>query len=141
MVDAKLGRPNLAALQNCIELVLASATLADEQLQEIYQALNVAGLWGLITLGDFEPEIPEPTPEPTSELEPVAEQAPGSELEPQPEPTPSPEPVVITPEEEETITFSGSTTSAGITSAGGMTGDSLFGGSGEDVVIFDDPLD
>lgn len=124
MVDAKLGQPNLTLLQHCIDLVLASATLGDEQLQEIYSALNAAGLWGLITLGDFEPEIPEPAPEP--------------------EPTPEPDPVVITLEEEEegddTVIFSGGTTSAGITSSGSISGDSLFGGSGEDVVIFDDPL-
>ena len=128
MVDAKLGQPNLTALQHCIDLVLASATLTDEQLQEIYEALNVAGLWGLITLGDFEPEIPEPTPEP--------------EPAPEPEPTPEPDPVVITPEDEgdDTIVFSGGTTSAGISSAGFISGESLFGGSGEDTVIFDDPL-
>ena len=135
MVDAKLGQPNLTALQHCIDLVLASATLTDEQLQEIYEALNVAGLWGLITLGDFEPEIPEPTPEP--------EPTPDPEPAPEPEPTPEPDPVVITPEDEgdDTIAFSGGTTSAGITSGGFVSGDSLFGGSGEDVVIFDDPLD
>ena len=129
MVDAKLGQPNLTALQHCIDLVLASATLTDEELQQIYEALNAAGLWGLITLGDFEPEIPEPAPEP--------------EPAPAPEPTPEPDPVVITPEDEgdDTIIFSGGTTSAGITSAGFVSGESLFGGSGEDVVIFDDPLD
>ena len=128
MVDAKLGQPNLTLLQHCIDLVLASATLDDEQLQEIYTALSAAGLWGLITLGDFEPEIPEPAPEP--------------EPTPAPEPTPEPDPVVITPEDEgdDTITFSGGTTSAGITSGGFVSGDSLFGGSGEDEVIFDDPL-
>lgn len=136
MVDAKMGQPNLTALQHCIDLVLASATLTDEELQQIYTALNAAGLWGLITLGEFEPDIPEPTPEPEPEAQ--------LESDPpfDPEPTPEPEAVVITPEEdeEETIIFSGSTTSAGITSAGGISGDSLFGGSGEDVVIFDDPL-
>ena len=134
MVDAKLGQPNLTALQHCIDLVLASATLTDDELQQIYEALNAAGLWGLITLGDFEPEIPEPAPEP----EPTPEPEPA----PAPEPTPEPDPVVITPEDEgdDTIVFSGGTTSAGITSGGFFSGDSLFGGSGEDVVIFDDPL-
>ena len=134
MVDAKLGQPNLTALQHCIDLVLASATLTDDELQQIYEALNAAGLWGLITLGDFEPEIPEPAPEP----EPIPEPEPA----PAPEPTPEPDPVVITPEDEgdDTISFSGGTTSAGITSGGFVSGDSLFGGSGEDVVIFDDPL-
>ncbi len=129
MVDAKLGQPNLTALQHCIDLVLASATLTDDELQQIYEALNAAGLWGLITLGEFEPEIPEPAPEP--------------EPAPAPEPTPEPDPVVITPEDEgdDTIVFSGGTTSAGISSAGFVSGDSLFGGAGEDVVIFDDPLD
>ena len=128
MVDAKLGQPNLTTLQHCIDLVLTAATLTDEQLQEIYAALNASGLWGLIALGDFEPEIPEPAPEP----EPIA----------QPEPTPEPDPVVITPDEagEDTIIFSGGTTSAGISSAGFISGESLFGGSGEDTVSFDDPL-
>ena len=137
MVDAKLGQPNLTVLQHCIDLVLASATLTDEQLQEIYTALDAAGLWGLITLGDFKPDIPEPTPEP--EPEPLPESDPPFD----PEPTPEPDPVVITPEDEgdDTIVFSGGTTSSGISSAGFVSGDSLFGGSGEDVVIFDDPLD
>jgi hypothetical protein len=66
--------------------------------------------------------------------------------------------VVITPEDEgdDTIIFSGVTSSAGISSGGFISGgtssagitsggfvssDSLFGGSGEDVVTFDDPLD
>ena len=134
MVDAKLGQPNLTALQHCIDLVLASATLTDEQLQEIYAALNAAGLWGLITLGDFEPEIPEPTPDPEPSPEP--------EPAPEPEPTPEPDPVVITPEDEgdDTIIFSGGTTSAGITSGSLFTGEEILGGSGEDVVSFDDPL-
>ena len=123
MGDAKAGAANLQAIQACIDGVLAAATLTDEHLQEIYNHLAAAGIWGLITLGDFEPEIPEPTPAP--------------------EPTPEPEAVVITPEDEgdDTITFSGGTTSAGISSAGFVSGDSLFSGSGEDVVIFDDPLD
>ena len=62
---------------------------------------------------------------------------------PAPESTPEPDPVVITPEDEgdDTIIFSGGTTSSGISSAGFISGDSLFGGAGEDVVIFDDPLD
>ena len=128
MVDAKLGEPNLPALQQCIDAVLAAATLTDEELQQIYEALNSAGLWGLITLADFEPEIPEPAPEP--------------EPAPAPEPTPEPDPVVITPEDEgdDTIIFSGGSTSAGISSGGFISGQSLFGGSGEDTVIFDDPL-
>jgi hypothetical protein len=146
MGDAKAGVPNLAALQACFDGVLAAATLTDEHLQEIYTHLAAAGIWGLITLGDFEPEISEPTPEPEPEPAPA------------PEPTPEPEPVVITPEDEgdDTIIFSGvtssagissggfisgGTSSAGITSGGFVSGDSLFGGSGEDVVTFDDPLD
>ena len=129
MVDAKLGQPNLIALQHCIDSVVATATLTDEELQQIYEALNAANLWGLITLGDFEPEIPEPAPEP------------------EPAPKPTPEPVVITPETEEaeeegedTIIFSGGTTSAGITSGTALSGTQIFGSAGEDVVIFDDPL-
>ena len=51
--------------------------------------------------------------------------------------------MVITPEDEgdDTIIFSGGTTSAGISSGEFISGESLFGGSGEDGVIFDDPLD
>lgn len=69
MSDAKAGSPNLPALQACIDAVLAAATLTDEQLNEIYTHLNAAGLWGLISLGSYEPPAPEPetTPEPTSE--------------------------------------------------------------------------
>ena len=69
MSDAKAGSPNLPALQACIDAVLAAATLTDEQLTEIYTHLNAAGLWGLISLGSYEPPAPEPetTPEPTSE--------------------------------------------------------------------------
>ena len=132
MGDAKAGAPNLAALQACFDGVLTAATLTDEHLQEIYTHLAAAGMWGLITLGDFEPDIPEPAPEPTPEPEPA----------PAPEPTPEPDPVVITPEDagDDTIIFSGGTTSAGITSGGFVSGETLFGGSGEDVVIFDDPL-
>ena len=135
MGDAKAGAPNLAALQACIDGVIEASTLNDEHLEEIYNYLEAAGIWGLITLGDFEPEIPVQTPEPTPDPEPIAEQAPGSESEP--------ESVVITPEDEgdDTIVFSGGTTSAGISSAGFVSDDSLFSGSGEDVVIFDDPLD
>ena len=134
MGDAKAGAPNLAALQACFDGVLAAATLTDEHLQEIYTHLAAAGIWGLITLGDFEPEIPEPAPEP--------EPAPAPEPTPDPEPTPEPDPVVITPEDEgdDTIIFSGGTTSSGISSAGFISGDTIFGGSGEDTVIFDDPL-
>ena len=140
MGDAKAGAPNLAALQACFDGVLAAATLTDEHLQEIYTHLAAAGIWGLITLGDFEPEIPEPAPEP--EPAPAPEPTPEPEPAPAPEPTPEPEPVVITLEDEadDTITFSAGTTSAGITSGGFVSGDSLFGGSGEDVVTFDDPL-
>ena len=93
MVDAKLGQPNLTVLQHCIDLVLASATLTDEQLQEIYTALDAAGLWGLITLGDFKPTFlshSEPEPEPLPESDPPFD----------PEFTPEPDPVVITPEDE-----------------------------------------
>ena len=122
MGDAKAGAGNLLAIQACVEGVLAAATLTDEHLQEIYTHLAAAGIWGLITLGDFEPEIPEPAPEP--------------------EPTPEPEAVVITPEDEgdDTIDLSGGTTSAGITSGSVVTGGEVLGGSGEDVVTFDDPL-
>lgn len=127
MVDAKLGEPNLPALQLCIDAVLRTATLNDDHLQEIYLALSASGLWGLITLGEFEPELPEPEPEP------------------------EPLPVVITPEEDEeeavvevesadSIIFSGGTTSAGITTSGFMSGTQTFGSAGDDVVIFDDPL-
>ena len=129
MGDAKAGAANLLALQACIDGVLAAATLTDEHLQEIYTHLEAADIWGLITLGDFEPEIPEPAPEP--------------EPTPAPEPTPEPEAVVITPadESDDTIDFSVSTTSAGITSGSVLSGGEVLGGSGEDVVIFDDPLD
>ena len=122
MGDAKAGAANLLAIQACIDGVLAAATLTDEHLQEIYTHLAAAGIWGLITLGDFEPEIPEPAPEP--------------------EPTPEAEAVVITPEDEgdDTIDLSGGTTSAGITSGSVVTGGEVLGGSGEDVVTFDDPL-
>jgi hypothetical protein len=134
MGDAKAGAPNLAALQACFDGVLAAAALTDEHLQEIYTHLEAAGIWGLITLGDFEPDIPEPAPEP--------EPAPAPEPTPDPEPTPEPDPVVITPEDEgdDTIIFSGGTTSSGISSAGFISGDTIFGGSGEDTVVFDDPL-
>ena len=132
MGDAKAGAANLLAIQACIDGVLAAATLTDEHLQEIYTHLAAAGIWGLITLGDFEPEIPEPAPEPEPTPAP----------EPTPEPTPEPEAVVITPEDEsdDTLIFSGGTTSAGITSGSVVTGGEVLGGSGEDVVIFDDPL-
>lgn len=128
MGDAKAGTANLLALQACIDGVLAAATLSDEHLQEIYTHLKAAGIWGLITLGDFEPEIPEPAPEP--------------EPTPAPEPTPEPEAVVITLEDEgdDTVDLSGGTTSAGITSGSVVTGGEVLGGSGEDVVTFDDPL-
>lgn len=131
MSDAKAGEPNFPAIQACINNILDASSLEDEHLQEIYLHANAAGLWGLISLGEFEPEIPEPAPEP----------------EPAPAFEPTPEPVVITPETEEaeeeadTIIFSGGTTSAGITSSGSMSGTQIFGSAGEDVVIFDDPLD
>ena len=119
MVDAKLGEPNLSVLQQCIDAVLAVSALTDEQLQEIYQALNAAGLWGLITLGDFEPApAPEPEPAPEVELDPVVI---------------TPEPA---PEAQDTII-----SSDGVTSAGAISGESLFGGAGEDVVIFDESDD
>ena len=127
MSDAKAGEPNFPAIQACINNILDASSLEDEHLQEIYEHANAAGLWGLISLGEFEPEIPEPAPEP----------------EPTPSPEPTPEPVVITPEseEEDTIIFSGGTTSAGITSGTALSGTQIFGSAGEDVVIFDDPLD
>ena len=130
MSDAKAGEPNFPAIQACINNILDVSSLEDEHLQEIYLHANAAGLWGLISLGEFEPEIPEPAPEP----------------EPAPSPEPTPEPVVITPESEEeegedTIIFSGGTTSAGITSGTALSGTQIFGSAGEDVVIFDDPLD
>ena len=135
MSDAKAGEPNFPAIQACIDNILDASSLEDEHLQEIYEHANAAGLWGLISLGEFEPVIPEPAPEPAPEPEPA----------PAPEPTPEPDPVVITPAAEEeaeadTIIFSGGTTSAGITTSGVMSGTQLFGSAGEDVVTFDDPL-
>ena len=81
---------------------------------------------------------PEPPPDPAPDPEPAPEPEPA----PAPEPTPEPDPVVITPEDEgdDTVVFSGGTTSSGISSAGSVSGDTIFGGSGEDTVIFDDPL-
>ena len=131
MSDAKAGEPNFPAIQACINNILEASSLEDEHLQEIYLHANAAGLWGLITLGEFEPVIPDPAPEP--------------EPEPALAPEPTPEPVVITPESEEeeggdTIIFSGGTTSAGITSGTALSGTQIFGSAGEDVVTFDDPL-
>ena len=132
MSDAKAGEPNFPAIQACINNILDASSLEDEHLQEIYLHANAAGLWGLISLGDFEPEIPEPAPEP--EPAPALQENPPSE------------PVVITPESEEeeeadTIIFSGGTTSAGITTSGYMSGTQIYGSTGDDVVIFEDLLD
>ena len=37
--------------------MLASGRFSNEHLHEIYQALTEAGLWGVISLGEYEPSI------------------------------------------------------------------------------------
>lgn len=121
--DAKLGRPNEAALQACINNILATSTLTQEELQEIYLHMAAHGVWGLLDLAEFEPVIPEP-PAP-------------------PEPAPAESVAVSEPQPEEPVGETGSTSSAdtisfidGFTSGSYVTGDSLFGSSGEDTLAF-----
>jgi len=130
--DAKLGEPNEQVIGAAMEELLASMQLPADDLDTLYAALKANGLYELFPIpGYVEPEPP---------------------AEPEPAPTPEPiveEPVVITeptiedsePVEEETITFSAGTTSAGIdfgTSSGGLvsSGD-ILGSSGEDTIILD----
>jgi hypothetical protein len=124
--DAKMGDPNEVVIGAAMEELLASLNLPSDDLDALYAALKAYGLYELYPIpGYVEPEPP-------------AETAPAPE-----------EPVVITeptieatePAEEETITFSAGTTSAGIdlgTSSGGIV-DSGFvaGSSGEDTIVLD----
>lgn len=138
--DAKLGEPNEQVINAAMEELLASMQLPADDLDALYAALKANGLYELFPIpGYVEPEPPaEPEPAPTPESTP----------EPAPEPTLE-EPVVITeptiedpePAEEETITFSAGTTSAGIdfgTSSGGfVSGGDVLGSSGEDTILLD----
>jgi hypothetical protein len=134
--DAKLGEPNEQVINAAMEELLASMQLPADDLDALYAALKANGLYELFPIpGYVEPEPPaEPEPAPT----------------PAPAPAPAPEePVVITeptiedpePAEEETITFSAGTTSAGIdfgTSSGGfVSGGDVLGSSGEDTILLD----
>ena len=124
--DAKMGDPNETVIGAAMEELLESLNLPADDLDALYAALKAYGLYELYPIpGYVEPEPP-------------------AEPEPAPE-----EPVVITeptietaePAEDETITFSAGTTSAGIdlgTSSGGIV-DSGFvaGASGEDTIVLD----
>lgn len=126
--DAKLGDPNEQVIGDAMEELLASMQLPADDIDALYYALKANGLYELYPISGY------------VEPEPVAE----------PEPAPAPEePVVITeptiedpePVEEETITFSAGTTSAGIdfgTSSGGTVDSGFIAGSfGEDTVILE----
>ena len=129
--DAKMGDPNEAVIGAAMGELLESLNLPADDLDALYAALKAYGLYELYPIpGYVEPEPP---------------------AEPEPTPTPEPveEPVVITeptieatePVEDETITFSAGTTSAGIdfgTSSGGIvSGGDLFGSSGEDTIVLE----
>jgi hypothetical protein len=124
--DAKMGEPNETVIGAAMEELLASLNLPSDDLDALYAALKAYGLYELYPIpGYVEPEPP-------------------AEPEPAPE-----EPVVITeptieaaePAEDETITFSAGTTSAGIdlgTSSGGfVSGGDVLGSSGEDTIVLD----
>ena len=130
--DAKMGDPNEAVIGAAMEELLESLNLPADDLDALYAALKAHGLYELFPIpGYVEPEPP-------------------AEPEPAPAPEPAPEePVVITeptieatePAEEETITFSAGTTSAGIdlgTSSGGfVSGGDILGSSGEDTIVLE----
>ena len=61
-MDIQPDQINLSALQHCIDLMLASGRFSDEHLNEIYKALTDAGLWGLISLGEYDPSEPADNP-------------------------------------------------------------------------------
>ena len=134
--DAKLGEPNEQVIGAAMEELLASMQLPADDLDALYAALKANGLYELFPIpGYVEPEPPaEPEPAPASETNP--------ELTVE-ESVVITEPTIEDPEpaEEETITFSAGTTSAGIdfgvSSGGFVSSGDILGSSGEDTIILD----
>ena len=130
LADAKMGDPNETVIGAAMEELLESLNLPSDDLDALYAALKAYGLYELYPIPGYV------EPEPPAEPAPAPELAPG-------EPVVITEPTIEATEsaEEETITFSAGTTSAGIdlgTSSGGIV-DSGFvtGASGEDTIILE----